>query len=222
MIDLPTLKCRNYLTKEWQEKYVHFLQDEHWNNFINQLQLLITQSNSSLRVPYFSEEVTLPLDQVLSEIIKNYPLTKVKNSEEAWAIALMKSPFQYLLIILGQRCTSASCTDEKGIPPLKATVLNSSLLPYNEQISTATRAWEKHAGRHEDNFWGEVKGSPSQKETHVRSLIKMMLDTKTWWNVFFHYKHGHVYEIRIASGHGIRWSDGGKQLIGFLEPFIND
>ncbi|WBX78052.1 hypothetical protein PG911_07290 [Tenacibaculum ovolyticum] len=32
-----------------------------------------------------------------------------------------------------------------------------------------------------------------------------MLKNKTWWNVYYHYKHELVYEVRIASGHGARW-----------------
>jgi hypothetical protein len=28
-----------------------------------------------------------------------------------------------------------------------------------------------------------------------------------------------VYEIRIPSGHGIRWKKATLELIGFLEPF---
>jgi len=93
---------------------------------------------------------------------------------------------------------------------------------YNDQICIATRAWEKHIGRSEDEFWGVMKGNSRDKDEKIRSRIHQMIDQKTWWNVFFHYKHELVYEIRVASGHGIRWNNTGTQLIGFLEPFLEN
>jgi hypothetical protein len=32
--------------------------------------------------------------------------------------------------------------------------------------------------------------------------------------------HDAVYEIRVASGEGIRWRKEDLELIGFLEPFM--
>jgi hypothetical protein len=41
----------------------------------------------------------------------------------------------------------------------------------------------------EDQFWGEVKGNNQQKQEKVMEKINFILENKTWWNVFFHYKH---------------------------------
>lgn len=74
----------------------------------------------------------------------------------------------------------------------------------------------------EDCFWGEVNGNNQQKQQMVMEKIRNILDHKTWWNIFFHYKHGLVYEVREKEGHGIRWGQGGILFIGFLENFGNE
>ncbi|CEJ70437.1 hypothetical protein BN1195_02763 [Chryseobacterium oranimense G311] len=74
----------------------------------------------------------------------------------------------------------------------------------------------------DDQFWGEVRGNNRQKQEKVMEKISYILDNRTWWNVFYHYKHELVFEVREKEGHGIRWSHGGKKLIGFLEKFINE
>ncbi|WP_291885022.1 hypothetical protein [Chryseobacterium sp.] len=147
------------------------------------------------------------------------------NSEEPDEIKAQKLeeiPFEHWLNILGQRLTSASIRDEKAIPPSRKVLIEACQKSFNEEITIAQRAWEKHVGRMEDQFWGEVKGNNRQKQEKVMEKINFILDNKTWWNVFFHYKHELVFEVREKGGHGIRWSHGGKHLIGFLEVFINE
>ncbi|HEX7868618.1 MAG TPA: hypothetical protein VF455_00750, partial [Chryseobacterium sp.] len=129
-------------------------------------------------------------------------------------------PFDHWLNILGQRLTSASLRDKNAIPPLKSLLIEACEKPFNHEITIAQRAWEKHVGRMDDEFWDEVKGSNQQKKQIVMEKIHYIVDHKTWWNVFHHYKHELVFEIREKDGHGIRWSCGGKNLIGFLEGFI--
>lgn len=118
--------------------------------------------------------------------------------------------------------TSASIRDERAIPPAKHILLESCKQPFNSEITMAQRAWEKHIGRTEDTFWGEIKGNNQHKQEKVMEKISEILDNTTWWNAFFHYKHGWVYEVREKDGHGIRWNLEGTQLIGFLEHFINE
>ncbi|MCI3939007.1 hypothetical protein MQX03_17540 [Chryseobacterium aahli] len=124
--------------------------------------------------------------------------------------------------ILGQRLTSASVRDENAIPPSKKMLIEACQKSFNHEIIIAQRAWEKHVGRMDDEFWGEVKGNNQQKQQMVMEKINFILHHKTWWNVFYHYKHELVFEVREKDGHGIRWSHGGKNLIGFLECFINE
>ena len=139
------------------------------------------------------------------------------------ATTIEKTPIESLLIILGQRKTPATIVDYSGIPPLKEHLLESCFASYNSQICKAARAREKHIMRNEDDpFWGKMEGSPAEKEQVAKSVVTKIIEEKTWWNVFTHYKHEVVYEIRIASGQGIRWKKKDLELIGFLEPFLND
>ncbi len=219
-----TKNIASYFPNNWQEKYARLLENEHWTSFIKQFNQYLKEEDIQLRLPYFSEEITPPIHQIMGYFKAQYEivLEDENHLESAWAKVLQNAPFEYLLIVLGQRLTSASILDHTAIPPLKQTLLDSCFEPYNHQICVATRAWEKHVGRSKDNFWGEIKGNPSKKDMYVKNLILEMLNHQTWWNVFEHYKHKIVYEIRIKSGHGVRWTQDGTAMIGFLEPFINE
>ena len=128
--------------------------------------------------------------------------------------------FEYILLVMGQRQTPATIKTVEGLPLKNQELLESCASPFNSQISCAVRAWEKHADRSDDSFWGEITGTPQEKQFEVEKLINNIIQNHTWWNTFYHYKHKTVFEIRVASGHGIRWSYKTKTLIGFLEPFL--
>ncbi|AXT52716.1 hypothetical protein D1818_18495 [Aquimarina sp. BL5] len=208
-----------FLSDSWKEQYGGFLQKEHLQVFSKNLEHYYQFGVPDKHpLPHFDEETTPPLSQAFNnfETLLNDQNTKVTD----WAKTIETTPFEYLLILIGQRWTSATLKNEEAIPPLKETLLDSCFTPFNDQICIATRAWEKHIGRSTDNFWGEIKGNPTQKEEKVRKRILEIIENKTWWNIFYHYQHEYVYEIRVPSGHGIRWSSDGTKLIGFLEPFL--
>ncbi|WP_378178267.1 hypothetical protein [Aquimarina sp. SS2-1] len=208
-----------FLSDSWKEQYAGFLQEEHLLVFAKNLeryhQFGVPDTHP---LPHFDEEIT----PSLSEAFKSFErlLADQNTTPKDWAKVIETTPFEYLLILIGQRWTSATLKNEEAIPPLKETLLESCFTPFNDQICIATRAWEKHIGRSSDNFWGEMKGNPTQKEEKVKKRILEIIDNKTWWNIFYHYKHELVYEIRVPSGHGIRWNANGTKLIGFLEPFL--
>lgn len=202
----------------WKEKYHAMLAPEHLESLSKNI-YNFQNKTLDLDLPYFNEEVKINRNESFEKFIhiienKNYNEYKTKQLEEI--------PFEDWLNILGQRLTSASLRDENAIPPLKNLLIDACEKPFNNEITIAQRAWEKHVGRMDNQFWGEVKGNNQQKQQIVMEKINYILDNKTWWNVFFHYKHELVYEIREKGGHGIRWSHGGKYLIGFLEVFINE
>lgn len=209
----------SFLPETWKEHYAPFLEETFLYAFAKALQTYSQKGiPADYGLPYFKEEVT-PNPEIVLEHFK--PLFKtVDTTPEQWAKAIEATPFEHLLVLIGQRWTSASIKDETAIPPLEQTLLESCFAPYNNQISMVTRAWEKHMGRSTDAFWGIAKGNPTQKEETIRKQIVEMIQTKTWWNIFYHYKHEYVYEIRVPSGHGIRWYKDGTKLIGFLEPFL--
>ncbi|MCA6068671.1 hypothetical protein JI747_016000 [Chryseobacterium sp. RG1] len=202
----------------WKEKYHAILEAEH----IEALSKNIQDSQhiiSDWKLPYFNEEIKIDRKESFNLFLDIF---KSKEPEEIKIQKLEEIPFENWLNILGQRLTSASIRDENAVPPLRKTLIEACQKPFNEEITIAQRAWEKHVGRMEDQFWGEVKGNNQEKQEKVMEKINFILDNKTWWNVFFHYKHELVFEVREKEGHGIRWSHGGKHLIGFLEVFMNE
>ncbi len=209
-----------FISNVWKKQYGDFLAVEHLETLAKQLKQRSVEENSrGYPPPFFDQEITPPKTEALA--IFQPLLTQKKSAPPIkWANTIEEAPFEYLLILLGQRWTSTTIKTAAGIPPLKKTLLESCLLPYNDQISQGTRAWEKHIGRSTDAFWGVVEGNAAEKEQKVQRLITQLLEETTWWNTFEHYKHGLVFEIRVASGHGLRWKAGGSQLIGFLEPFL--
>lgn len=203
---------------KWKEKYQTILVEEHLKSLTENIQKFKSET-LSWDFPFFNEEIKIDRAKSFNMFIN---ILETQNSDEIKAKQLEEISFEHWLNILGQRITSASLRDENAIPPVKSLLIEACEKPFNNEITIAQRAWEKHVGRLEDQFWGEVKGNNQQKQQIVMEKINYILDHKTWWNVFFHYKHELVFEIREKEGHGIRWSHGGKQLIGFLEFFMND
>ncbi|MEG0927915.1 hypothetical protein [Chryseobacterium sp.] len=206
------------ISESWKEKYQGILEDEHLKSLEDNIR---KYKNDALEwdLPYFNEEIKINRPDSFNKLINILGST---DSDEVKAQYLQAISFEDWLIVLGQRLTSASIRDENAIPPLHNVLMDACKEPFNNEITIAQRAWEKHNGRMDDHFWGEVKGNNQQKQEKVMQKIHYILENKTWWNVFFHYKHGLVFEVREKKGHGIRWSHGGKKLIGFLEKFINE
>lgn len=211
-------KYTSLFSVEWKEKYHAILAEEHLENLEENIKRFKDQ-NLDWDLPYFNEEIKIDRDESFKLLIS---VLESENSDQNKAKQLEEIPFEHWLNILGQRLTSASLRDENAVPPLKSVLIEACEKPFNSEITIAQRAWEKHVGRLNDDFWGEVKGNNQQKQQKVMEKINYILDHTTWWNVFFHYKHELVFEVREKEGHGIRWSHGGKHLIGFLEFFIND
>ncbi|WP_080778092.1 hypothetical protein [Chryseobacterium phocaeense] len=207
-----------FLSDSWKEKYGAILAEEHLSGMENNM-VKFQNNRLEWELPYFNEEIKIDREKSFNLFIN---LFQNNTADEVKALQLEKIPFEHWLDVLGQRLTSASIRDENAIPPLQNILLEACRKPFNSEITMAQRAWEKHTGRTDDQFWDEVKGNNQQKQEKVMEKISHILDHRTWWNVFYHYKHELVFEVREKEGHGIRWSHGGKQLIGFLEKFINE
>ena len=214
-----------FIASDWKNKYAALLHKEHWNLIAERI-FLFTFKNKIYHnpLPTFDEEIIAdyPIHYQYFEQVKFIVEKTAKESALLLAKIIEQTPIESFLIILGQRKTPATITDENGIPPLKEQLLESCFEPYNEHICKASRAREKHISRKEQNpFWGSIEGNPAEKEQASKATVKKIVEEKTWWNVFTHYKHDVVYEIRIASGEGIRWKKNELELIGFLEPFTH-
>lgn len=205
-------------SKDWKEKFGRILEDEHLKSMSRNIQSF---KNETLdwELPYFNEEIKFDRSESFKTFID---ILESENSCDKKTKLLEEISFEHWLNILGQRLTSASLRDKNAIPPLENLLIESCEKPFNNEVSIAQRACEKHIGRIDDRFWGEIKGNNQQKQQKVMKKITHIIENKTWWNVFYHYKHELVYEIREKDGHGIRWSQDGTRLIGFLESFINE
>lgn len=172
--------------------------------------------------PAFDEEITVEYMEIwekhsrfLSDSSQSLKATKIYTF-------LKSCEFKEVLVILGQRFTPGSIATVQGLAPSDDQLLAQAFSPYNSEIKVAVRAWEKHVGRSEDPFWGEISGTPAMREKFVKQLIDHLLNQYTWWNSFIHFKHGLIYEIREENGHGLRWSLEKNTFIGFVEPFLSE
>jgi hypothetical protein len=175
--------------------------------------------------PHFAAECTPSLESSFAFFRDALALWQQSSDEpavvQALARALEAAGTGRLLLLLGQRLTSASLTDARAIPPPRTELLASASRPHNpaDPLTVAGRALTKHHHRSLDAFWGEVRGSTAEKNANALRVLNLILDNPTWWNVFGHYAHDIVFEARLPTGHGARWGHSGGDFIGFLEPF---
>ena len=207
--------------KEWLEKNKNFLHEEHLLRFVKRMFQYYNKEQPLIQpLPYFEEEIKQDLNESFAYFAGLFNLKE--DLSKAIKEVISKIPFKHILLLLGQRITSASVQDQRAIPPLKEILHSSCFQPYNKETSVGVRAWEKHVGRYENSIMGAIKGNQLEKNNKVVDLMNYMHENATWWNVFYHYKHGLVYEIRIENGQGMRWTSDGKRFIGFLEHFLNE
>ena len=214
-------------SKHWLETYGTFFHEEHLYRFAyNCLAFYKHGVPQNRQKPLFSEEITPTLDMPFSsfkDLIMELYATDfaiTASANERVSSVLQEVPFAHLLLVMGQRQTPATLTTAEGLPMCQQDMLESAFKQYNQHISVGVRAWEKHTERSHDKFWGIVKGSPEEKRSYVKNKMSHIIAHHTWWNTFYHYKHEIVFEIRVESGHGMRWSKANKEFIGFLEPFL--
>ncbi|MFC4818325.1 MULTISPECIES: hypothetical protein [unclassified Flavobacterium] len=210
-----------HFTEEWLDEYGYCIELKCFTLFQFNLLSMLIKGQPKNRLPLYTEEIHIDLSETIAQFRKLYAQQHdVDDFSRDYAKLLMEMPFIHWLAIMGQRFTESSATDVSALPPSRETLIKSCAVAYNNEITVARRAWEKHLGRGHTDFWGTMKGNNYKKEKQVRELVAHIIDNASWWNVFYHYKHGWVYEIRIPNGNGIRWNREGTELIGFLEPFI--
>ena len=131
-----------------------------------------------------------------------------------------------LLGLLGQRRTPGSVNDHRGFPPPRSRLIDAADQPVGNQstLSRAARALQKHAIESTDDaaIWPPVVGDTDNKNVLARGVVDDLLDRATWWNIFEHFQHGLIHEVRVPTGHGARWAIDGPTFIGFVDPFAAD
>jgi len=221
---LQSLKDSFYfLSQELQEKIAPFYVLEHVEKFIKNLYLLKEATNKDTlnSQPTFALECTPSIKIAFSHFEPLLASTS-EVSPQKLALAIQKAGIANLLLLLGQRYTPASLKDEHAIPPQKEVLLQAVLKPYNAYLTLVAREWSKHALRSKELFWGTIVGNDAYKNKTSLAYIQKILNEATWWNMYGHFKHNTVYEVRIESGHGARWSSDGTVFIGFVEPFLDE
>ncbi len=214
------LEAKAFISEDWKSKCHAFLQEEILSFFARQLFIQLNSTSNEIKLPYFEEEIQQDYSEALAQFKKVFANENELDVPKKISQLLEKLPFKELLLLMGQRITSASVQDETTVPPLKSTLLESCFQPLNKETTVVVKAWEKHVGRYPESIFETLKGNQKEKESIIKKQIDYIVENQTWWNVFHHYKHGLVYEIRIPNGQGMRWSSDGKQFIGFLEQFL--
>lgn len=199
------------------------LHTEHLQQLAHQL-LYYHQHKTLTKPPYFDEECTPNITQTIAPLYEAFChwLNNKPQGELLLTQMLINTNINHLLLILGQRRTPASVTTIDALPPDSVSLQAAFNNCHKQTLSVGARAWCKHVTRSSEEFWGKVKGNDEAKNKMAYDILNHILDKATWWNVFEHYKHRLVYEVRLPSGHGARWALDGMRFIGFLEPFINE
>ncbi|RMG26969.1 MAG: hypothetical protein D6732_20835 [Methanobacteriota archaeon] len=118
--------------------------------------------------------------------------------------------------LAGQRFTQGSITDCQTKIPKSETLVRLAEEKHKEtELIVAARALSKHQAR--SSFWGKAKGGIKERNQQAINWIYQILEHKTWWNMYGHFRHKYIYEARLVSGHGARWAS--NKFIGFVEPF---
>ncbi|WP_130733905.1 hypothetical protein [Flavobacterium sp. J27] len=220
-IEALLLESKAFFSLEWKRKYAAFLQEEILHFFSIELVKRFYEIPNNSRQPYFVDEIVHNYPEIVSQF-KTVFINENNIDVKEICYLIENTPFSTILWLMGQRITSASKQDFEAIPPLKAVLLESCFQPLNRETTVVVKAWEKHVGRYPESIFEKLKGNQKAKESKIKIQIEIFFEKTTWWNIFYHYKHGLVYEIRLANGQGMRWSSNGKQFIGFLEQFLNE
>lgn len=217
-------QTRSHLSEDFEKPHQKPFTEDHLKNLAFRLETFFKEGlPEKPPAPYLPEEIVHPLDEAFSPF--RGPLQKwEKNGEdpsvtEEFARAFEQAGCKNILLLLGQRITSASLQDSRAIPPTRKELIDSASREYKQGLTEVGRAWAKHATRSQDEFWGNPTGGPEDKNRDALAIVEKILNGVTWWNVFGHFQHERVYEARLPSGHGVRWTGDGKVFIGFLEPF---
>lgn len=172
------------------------------------------------REPYFKDENTPNLRESFEFFRETIHHLVSDQNPDAGRLChdLEKADIKHILTIAGMRMTQGSLLDVRAFPPKREQLLGSANKIHKEKLTVAAKAWSKHAWRNPE-FWGQVKGKIPEKNAYAENLVKAIIDKHTWWNTYGHFKHEYVFEMRLSTGHGARWSTGdGTTFIGFVEP----
>jgi hypothetical protein len=161
-----------WISESWKDEYGAILAEEHLKQLSENIQKF-QDKTLEWNLPYFNEEIEINRGEIFNMFNS---ILNSNDTDEVKAKHLESIPFEEWLVVLGQRLTSASIRDKNAVPPLNSVLIEACKEPFNEEITIAQRAWEKHTGRmNGDDFWGEVKGNNQQKQEKVIQKFRISL-----------------------------------------------
>ncbi|KAG2363228.1 hypothetical protein BDR07DRAFT_1404945 [Suillus spraguei] len=144
-------------------------------------------------------------------------------------------------------------------PPTREKCLIAFSIPNKVGLTAGARAWSKHSHRSQGKtpeakdlpvkrnnkgqikadtgWWGTPSGSVSSINERALILFERVVDNSTWRNLHWLPHQVLVYEVRVAEGYGMRWSQdcsilqSGGEIVaelpswtfrGFVEPMIEN
>lgn len=218
--------CRTFLPQDFCQTHSRLFCEEHLTKLAQRLETFGKNAiPQAFPLPHLDVECTPSLQDAFAPFRPFMQLWGNPNAPESelckkLADTLVEASCKNILVLLGQRFTPGSILDARAIPRTKTELLQAANIVYSDKLTAGARALTKHVNRNTGDFWGgEPKGSQKEKNDKANAIITRILNEATWANVFEHYKHSIVYEVRISAGYGVRWGNDGQELIGFLEPF---
>lgn len=218
------LENKSMFSEQWLDKNEHLLDLHYLTKLFDFGQSILLNENRD----FYLETVNKPIDIFKKESVVDFKtfLIELSTKSELQHISevimiIEKLEFEDILLLMGQKISSTSIRTIEALPPTNDILTRACFKPYNRFISQIEKQLDKHNGRKNNDFWPNLKGNSRQKEKSIHQLIIRFLNHLDWWNIYCHYQHDYVYEIRLKSGHGMRWTKDGEHFIGFLEPYIS-
>ncbi|KAL7004780.1 hypothetical protein EMMF5_005695 [Cystobasidiomycetes sp. EMM_F5] len=138
-----------------------------------------------------------------------------------------------LHILQGLAVTAGSAYGE--VPPCREMCWTSFIEEHTKQDKQAIqmhkggRAFTKHSHRDSSGWWGVSTGTNSDKNAMAERVFNLIWNGRTWANVFWLPHSVLAYEVRVSSGHGMRFQRDVKDakgeywdFRGFVEPAVAD
>jgi len=135
-------------------------------------------------------------------------------------------------------------------PPSTPVCLSAYLVPNSAGLTAGSRAWAKHSHRsqlqysdesikqkHSAGWWGRASGPIPVINENSLALFWKVMNAATWRNLHWLPHQVLVYEVRVAEGYGMRWSqdrgdrEGDEETSkddrpwvfrGFVEPYMEN
>ncbi|KAF8995979.1 hypothetical protein BDQ17DRAFT_1284769, partial [Cyathus striatus] len=123
-------------------------------------------------------------------------------------------------------------------PPSVDTCLNAYTVPNTASLTAGARAWSKHSHRSipHEGWWGRPSGPVATINEKALLLFWRIMNGATWRNLHWLPHQVLVYEVRVAEGYGMRWSQNQSNsddanvpvskhpwvFRGFVEPMMEN